>query len=434
MSEFTKISEKYQPLFELVAGEYPEVDTCIITGGRDSQKSFASSMALCDAIVNHNHRVLYTRYTLTSAIDSIIPDFLEKVDILGYNDDVHVIKDRVQVNHNKGKVVFKGFKSGSGNQTANLKSLKDFSILVCEEFEEYPDEDEVDKVELSIRATDVQALVIKIMNPTSKTHHAYEKYFRSRGIEDGFNGVVGNVMYIHTTYLDMPREFIAPKNLRKYEVAKEAYDRLDTMSSEERDIQAKQDIKLWKYYKSTVLGGWLESAEGIIFDDWTTYTDPPKEYLLKTYGLDWGFSNDPNAFIERIETKDSIYLRQYIYKTGLLMRDLYELITEVIKDDHDDDKYIIADVDPQNIAELRNMGLFIIAAKKPKGSIENGIKKLKQKNLYIHKDSKDLIYEANNYHTIQIVNTKGEIKYHIVDKDNHAFDAARYAGSLYHVE
>jgi len=432
MSDFTKISEKYQPLFELIRGEHPEVYECIITGGRDSQKSFASSMALCDAVVNHNHRVLYTRYTLTSAADSIIPDFLEKVDILGYNDDVHVIKDRVQSNHSKGKVVFKGFKSGSGNQTANLKSLKDFSILLCEEYEEFPDEEEVEKVELSIRATDVHAVIIKVMNPTSKTHHAYKKYFTDKGVKEGFNGIKDGVMYIHTTYLDMPQEFIAPKNLRKYQIAKEAYDRLEPMSSEDRNIQPKKDIKLWKYYKHVVLGGWLDAVDGIIFDDWETYKDDPEEYSLKTYGLDFGFSDDPNAFVQRIETKESIYLRVFIYKAGLLMKDLAALIKDVIKNDASD-CYIIADHDPQNIAELHDLGLFVIKAKKPKGSIVNGINKLKQKNLYIHEDSVDLINEANSYHSMVIINSKGETTYHIVDKDNHAFDAGRYAGSVYPV-
>ena len=127
-----KISKKFKPLFEAIRGEHPEVDNVVITGGRDSSKSFTTSTAICDGVVNHNHRALYTRYTLTSAKDSIIPDFNEKVEMLGYQDYLHTTSDRISCTHNKGKVVFKGFNTSQGNQTAKLKSLKDFSILVCE--------------------------------------------------------------------------------------------------------------------------------------------------------------------------------------------------------------------------------------------------------------------------------------------------------------
>ena len=77
-----EISEKYEPLFSLLNGEYPEVDTIVCTGGRFSQKSFAIGMFGCVAAKDYNHRVLYTRYTLTSVEDSIIPEFSEKVDML----------------------------------------------------------------------------------------------------------------------------------------------------------------------------------------------------------------------------------------------------------------------------------------------------------------------------------------------------------------
>ena len=39
MSNTLELSEKYQPLFELLQGRHPEVDTVIITGGRYSLAS-----------------------------------------------------------------------------------------------------------------------------------------------------------------------------------------------------------------------------------------------------------------------------------------------------------------------------------------------------------------------------------------------------------
>ena len=69
------------------------------------------------------HRILYTRYTLLSSEDSIIPEFKEKLDILGIGKSYEMTKDRIE-GPGKRKVVFKGLRSSSGDQTARLKSLK----------------------------------------------------------------------------------------------------------------------------------------------------------------------------------------------------------------------------------------------------------------------------------------------------------------------
>lgn len=426
-----KISRKYKPLFEVLQGKHPQIDTVVVTGGRDSGKSFGVSLAVCDGAANYNHRVLYTRYTLTSAKDSIIPDFNEKIQMLGYENYFHVTNDRVSCVHNKGKVVFKGFKTSQGNQTANLKSLKDFSMLVCEEMEEYPSYDEWDKVQLSIRATDVQSLNIGILNPTTKKHWVYREFFENKGVKGGFNGIKDNILYIHTTYLDLGKDFIAPKNWRKYEQARVVFDRLDKLDTKERLLQSRKDIKTYKYYKHVVLGGWMETAAGVILEDYDTYEDLPEDVDTKLWGLDFGYSNDPSALVEVNVAPDDIYIRQHIYETGLLNNALADRINLILGDE---ETYIIADharpdlIDDLNrIVSEKGYNFVVLPCTKGAGSIRDGLEKIKDKNVHIHKDSKDLLDEANHYHSIEVVNSKGETVYHIVDKDNHAFDATRYA-------
>ena len=89
-----KLSDKYEPLFEWldcpkfldeenkVINPLYQVNTVVITGGRYSQKSFAIGTFSGVATKDFNHRILYTRYTLTSAKDSIIPEFEEKLSLL----------------------------------------------------------------------------------------------------------------------------------------------------------------------------------------------------------------------------------------------------------------------------------------------------------------------------------------------------------------
>lgn len=434
------ISEKYQNLFKAIAGELKDVDTIIITGGRDSAKSFTTSLALGHGVINFNHRILYTRYTLVSAADSVIPDMLEKVKMLGYDRYFRINKDRLNSTVNSGKIVFKGIKTGSGTQTANLKSLKDFSIFVVEEAEELPTFEGWDKIQLSIRSTDVQALSILILNPTTRKHWIYEEFFSDRGVKAGFNGIKGNVLYIHTTYLDVEKQHIAPKNYAKYEAARESYDKLEPMENFERMKMPRKLIKQWKYYKYTVLGGWLESAEGLVYEDWETFKDWPEETEndIRLYGLDWGFSNDPAAFVEILlkhtkgdEQSDELYVKAHIYKTGLLNSDLAALIKSVMGE-RVEDTYIIADSsEPKSIAEMQKYGLPVLGAKKGAGSILSGIKKVCNFDLYVHVDSHEIQDELKHYHKIEIINAKGERITHVVDANNHALDALRYAANLY---
>jgi phage terminase large subunit len=411
------------------------VHTVVFTGGRDSGKSHVVSRSLCDAATNYNHRILYTRYTLTSAQDSIIPDFIEKMSMLNYEQYFHVTKDRIIGNHNDSKIVFKGIKTSSGMQTANLKSLKDFSMFVVEEAEEFPSYDEWDKIQLSIRATDVQALNVLVLNPTTKKHWIYTEFFKRNGVKEGFNGIRNGIMFIHTTYLDLGKRYIAPKNWNKYEAARIVYERIERLSKEERKVQSKNDIRTWKYYKFTVLGGWKDSEEGLVYPDYELFKEFPKDYRIRIYGLDFGFSNDPLGFVECVIVgENDLYLKQHIYKTGLLNRDTIPMIKSIVKDLAN--TYIVADCsDPKEIAEFRAEGIALIPADKTyKGngaSKMRGIRQMQNFNIHVHEDSQDLIDEMNHYHFIEIVNAKGETVTHVVDKDDHLLDPAMYAATRY---
>jgi phage terminase large subunit len=52
----------------------------------------------------------------------------------------------------KERIAFKGIKTGSSQQTANLKSLEQFNAFVVDEADEMPDYETYEKVFLSIRS------------------------------------------------------------------------------------------------------------------------------------------------------------------------------------------------------------------------------------------------------------------------------------------
>ena len=70
------INEKFLPLRESDARYY------IVTGGRGSSKSFSTTLIEATNTLQEGYNCLYTRYTMTSAELSIIPEFKEKIEIL----------------------------------------------------------------------------------------------------------------------------------------------------------------------------------------------------------------------------------------------------------------------------------------------------------------------------------------------------------------
>ncbi len=367
----------------------------IITGGRGSSKSFSITTFLSLLTRESGHIILFTRYTLVSASISIIPEFIEKIELLGMANDFAVTKDEI-VNINTGsKIIFKGIKTSSGTQTANLKSLQGVTTWVLDEAEELTDEDVFDKIDLSIRHKTKQNRVILILNPATKEHFIYQRFFEGKGIEGGANTIKGDTTYIHTTYFD---------NIHNLS---------ESFLSQIETIKERRPDK----YKHQILGGWLDKAEGVIFTNWTI--GKFKDVGSVVYGQDFGFSSDPTTLVATsIDSVNKvIYLKLYLYQTGLTTSDIYRLNKSIAND-----CLIVADsAEPRLINELRDKGLNIMEAIKGQGSVTYGISLLQDYDLIVDEDSIDLIKELNNYSWLE---RKSKTP---IDKHNHALDAIRYA-------
>lgn len=386
------LSVKFEPLFNIPEG----VDVFILTGGRYSQKSYAVSTASLSACTKYGHRVLYSRYTNASLKDSIYAEVEEKLDVLNYRPFFDATINRIDSKFDNSKIVFKGLKAGSNQQTANLKGLKDFSMWVLDEAEELVDESIYDKIFLSIRGNKKsdpnKNIKIMILNPASKEHFIHQKYFLNKGVQGGWNGVKDNVCYIHTTYLDC-LEFV-PKEIQDY--------------FEEMRLNNP------KKYHHIVMGGWLDKAEGVVFNDWEFGEFNPDK-LQTSCGMDFGFSVDPDTLTEvAIDKKKKIlYLKEHIYRSGLKVDDLASLILEKVGN-----KLIISEIDPRLVADLKHRGCNIKQHKK--GLIETGITLMLEYKIILEPNSKNIGKELNNY----VYSDKSSKLY--VDDWNHGIDGSRY--------
>lgn len=368
----------------------------IVTGGRGSGKSFAvSSLLLALISKEQGHTVLFTRYTMTSAHISIIPEFIEKIEILQAHDMFIITKDEIVNKITGSKILFRGIKTSSGDQTANLKSLQGVTTWVLDEAEELTDEDTFDKIDLSIRHKGLQNRVILILNPTTKEHFIYQRFFEAKGVEAGSNIEKEDTTYIHTTYLD------------NIENLSESYlNQIETIRQRRPER-----------YKHQILGGWLDKAEGVIFNNWKI--GEFKEVSKSVYGQDFGFSNDPTTLVQTSidSSTQTIYVKLHLYKAGLVTSEIENINKRIAGD-----SLIIADsAEPRLIAELKAKGLNIVEAVKGQGSVTHGIALLQDYDIMVDAESIDLHKELNNYSWLE---KKSKTP---IDDYNHAIDALRYA-------
>ena len=418
----------YKPFFELIEGALPNVHTVVCTGGRYSGKSHTTNLGLAHAVSQFGHRLLHVRYTMTSADQSIIPDFNDKLEILGASEFYKINKTTLESTFDNSRVFFKGMKTGSKTQDAALKSLSDVSIFCTEEASEIPTFEEWDKIRLSVRAKDVQPFSLLILNPTSTNHWIYEKFFSDKGVPAGFNGIVDGVLYIHSTWEDLDEDMITPMHLKRFKEAKAFYE--DNDFNKLTDIK---QIKLWKWYDQVVLGGWRSSVENVIFEEWNTFKEwPTEEPIYHLLGLDFGF-NDPTVLGETRVYENDIYHKIHCYKPGMTNQ---EIADAIIKAETESGKlgdiYTVADsADKRTINELREKGISIVKCKKGDNSIAAGIQKIKGYNLYIYFESTEMHVELNNYEYIEKISPDGSRKVVPIDNFNHAIDELRYTLSLY---
>ena len=416
-----KLSKKFEPLFRWLSclPEDPlfKVNKVVITGGRFSQKSFAVGTFACVAAKDYHHRALYTRYTLTAAEDSIVPEFSEKVEMLNAYDAFNINKDRIEGTRNNSKILFKGIKTSSGNQTANLKSLKNFSMFILEEAEEMPSFEDWNKIYLSIRANDVRNLSILLLNPATKEQWIYKEFFEENGVTEAFNGIINNILFIHAEYLDMERELIPDNIWEDFEEKRIAYEIYESTLATERENLPPKTIKAAIYYKHVIKGGWLDKAEGVIITDWIW--GEFQEIGTPVYGQDFGFSIDPTTLVQTSIDRNAkkIYVKEHLYKPHMKTTDIATHNLRVAGQ-----HLIYADsAEPRLITEVRDYGCNIKETIKGPGSIIAGIAILQDYTLVVDPSSINIGKELNNY-VWHDKKSKTPL-----DLFNHLIDAIRYA-------
>jgi len=296
---------------------------------------------------------------------------------------------------NNSQFLFKGL-----DDSEKIKSISNIDDIIVEECTEI-DMQEFNQLNLRLRSKNPFNQIHVMFNPISKSNWVYKMWF-----ENPYNHET--TMVLKTTYKDnkfLPQDYI---------------DSLEEMKEKN------------PVYYSIYAMGEFASLDKLVYTNWEIEEFDWKEIIKQStsnralFGLDFGYVNDPSAFIALIanEQTKTFYVFDEFYKKGLLNNE----IAQLIKDRKYQKEIIIADsAEQKSIAEIKRDGIQRIkAARKGKDSILQGIQLIQQYKLFVHPSCINLIEELRNYAWQKDKITKEYINKPI-DTHNHLLDAFRYA-------
>lgn len=196
-------------------------------------------------------------------------------------------------------------------------------------------------------------------------------------------------------------------------------------------------------YEKVYVKGQIGTVEGLIYKKFIIIDEIPEEIKNKArkqyIGLDWGWDDVTAGLSGYIlgtikQPVTDIYLNEFLYLGELKNRQIGKYIKENVETRNYE---VIADSsEPKSIDELFSMSLNIKGVEKPPGSVNFGIELLQQSNIYVTRDSLNLIKELRNYKWAEdkegkIIRDKAGRPVPI-DLWNHLLDSARYIAFTHH--
>ena len=235
-------SDKYKEFFELLSEDpkikkkHEKIRYVVLTGSRGSGKSYALAAWANASTYKSDWGILFSRYTMSSAHLSIIPEFRDMCESLGNDGDFDFKQGEVINSISKSQIDYRGLKAQTKTANSALKSVAGKNVFIVEEAEELVDQPLFERVDLSIRTKRYKNIIVIVMNPTHINHWIYKEFIAEKR---------DDTICIHTTYLD------------NYANLDESFIRLANRSKE-RDL---------KKYNHIFMGEWTRDTDGALWKD-----------------------------------------------------------------------------------------------------------------------------------------------------------------------
>lgn len=368
--------------------ECPEYDHYAYFGGRGTGKTHHIGEALVIEAFSWPARIVCGRQ-FQASIDESVKELLEnKIEYFGLSWFFKITEYEI-VGQNGSSFSFVGLDRNPGS----IKSFEGADITFVEE------------------ANYVKAKALEILIPTvlrkpgSRMIWAWNPDQKTDPVDDLFRGKKppSNSYVCRVTHDDNPH-FATTKLPQQME------------DQRQRDEQK---------YRHIWLGEYNTLSDVKVFTNWRTGRIDVPETCEPLFGMDFGFSQDPNAVVKLyvIEGIKTIYISNEAFGKKIPSKELPALLDTIPQSR---DFYIAADSSrPETIDGLRVQGFNIAGAKKGPNSVKDGLSWLQGYDIVISPDCPNMIAEAQNYEWK--TDPLGKPLPVPCDKENHGWDAVRYA-------
>lgn len=277
-------------------------------------------------------RVATMRKTYESIRRTVFDDWLEVFNQFGLEPGTHYTATTSPLYirfYNGSDIIFMG-----ANEPQRLKGLSRVHHLILEEANEYTELD-FETADNSIRGKNYPRRTYLMHNPVPRApgmQFWFERLFSSKvNLPVGKNVVyddpnMGKMVLLKTTY---QHNRFCPEETRR---------RLEGYKETNPDL-----YKLW------TLGDYTD-IQGVILSNWDVVDKEPQNVELLGYGLDFGFSVDPDALLRVWIRGKELWVKGLLYRRGLTNAEIGKHMRESGVQDYDT---VVADsAEPKSIEEL----------------------------------------------------------------------------------
>lgn len=403
----------------------------ILPGGRGSTKSSFISLIIPLLIIANPrcHGAIFRKVgnTLKTSVLGQIEWAIAELGLSEYF-ITHVNPMEIIYKPTKQKILFFGL-----DDAGKIKSVKlpfgYIGITWWEELDQFSGEAEIRKVLQSTQRGGNRYWNFMSFNPPLSKNNWANEYTEECEVNRQDDTLV-----VRTTYLDVPKDWLGQAFIEEAEYLKRTNKRA---------------------YDNEMLGLAVGSGGNIFpnVEDLEMTDEMIGNFDVIYNGLDWGFANDPNAYVKMYYNKNHHDL--YIYGEWVRTHQSNLAIFEALYKENsynkktlnretgaieyvpspfmDINELITADsAEPKSIADFRSYGAFMRGMEKYPDSIRYGIKWLQSLNhIYIDKRRCPEAYdEFSKYEFPRDKN--GQIVSEYPDENNHTIDATRYALNRYY--
>ena len=372
----------------------------VVKGGKGSKKSATTALWYIVHLMKYPQaNLLVVRAVYATLRDSCFAQLLWAIRRLGVERWWQAAKSPLELTYRPTgqKILFRGFDNPDKLASTTVEQGVLCWVWVEEAFE-LSSEEAFDKLDLSAPRGAVSPPLFKqttlTFNPWSGRHWLKRRFFDR---EDD------RVFTLTTTY-------------RVNEFLDEA----------DRTVFERMERENPRRYQVAGLGEW-GSQEGLVFENWVVepFDSLPEEGGRHVFGLDYGYTNDPTAFVAMAVYPAEKVL--YVYDEHYETRMLNDAIAAMIRKKGYAKERIRADAaEPKSNDDLRRLGISrLIPAAKGPDSVRNGIARLQEYRMIVHSRCVHTAEELAAY--VWENDPGGGTLNRPRDADNHLMDAMRYA-------